>query len=435
MILELFFLLLLIIANGVFAMSEIAVVSARKARLQQWAEAGDASAQTALDLANAPERFLSTVQIGITLVGIFAGAFGGATVAEKLAVILNAIPWLAPYSTILSVSVVVVIITYLSLVIGELTPKRIALANAERIAIAVAPAMNSLARFTSPVVTFLSWSSQFLFWIFGIKEADEPAVTEDEVRILLRQGAEVGIFEATESQIVEQVFRLNDRTAHTLMTPRTELVWFNLSDDWGAVRAKLARSSYPDFPVADGGLDQVVGIVQAKTLLEQSLDDAPLDLQTLMNPPLFLPESMSVLDILDRFRTTGAQAALVIDEYGGLEGMIHVLDIMAGLVGALQESATGDRAIVQREDGSWLIDGQLPIEDFKTLFTIKALPEETTMGYQTVGGFVMAFLERIPVTGEQFQWSEWQFEIVDMDGNRIDKLLVTSPPPVSTEVE
>jgi putative hemolysin len=435
MTLELVFLFLLIVANGIFAMSEIAVVSARKARLQQWAEGGDASAQTALALANAPERFLSTVQIGITLVGIFAGAFGGATVAEKLEVILNTIPWLAPYSAALSVTVVVVVITYLSLVIGELTPKRIALTNAERIACTVAPFMNTLSRFTSPIVSFLSWSSELLFRLMGIKETEEPAVTEDEVRILLRQGAEVGVFEATEQQIVERVFRLNDRTAHTLMTPRREVVWFNLTDDWAAIRTKLAQSYYPDFPVADGGLDQVVGMVQAKTLLEQALADAPLDLRALMTPPLFLPESMSVLDILDRFRTTGAEAALVIDEYGGLDGMIHALDIMAGLAGTLDhDHATGDVAIVQREDGSWLIDGQFPIDDFKARFAIKALPEEATIGYQTVGGFVMAFLERIPATGDQFQWNEWQFEIVDMDGNRVDKLLVTFQPPVTTEI-
>jgi len=423
---ELVVIFLLILANGVLAMTELAVVSARKVRLRQRAESGDTQAQTALDLARSPGRFLSTVQIGITLVGALSGAIGGATIAEHLSVFIRRVSFLAPYSKTIGLAMVVVGITYTTLVIGELLPKQIALSNAEGIASKIAFPMVILSRIMSPVVAVLDYSTKVLMRLFGIKPSSEPPVTEDEVKIMIRQGTQVGIFEPIEEEMVGQVFRLSDQRASTLITPRTEIVWLDRDDDPEEILRKIKTSNYSRFPVAEGSLDNIEGIVQSKDLLMQTLASQPIDLESVMQPALFVPESIPVFEVLDRFKEMHAQLALVIDEYGILQGLVTINDILEAIVGQIpDEDRQLDLEIVERDDGSWLIDGMIPIEDFVDLFDV-TIPNRTKADYQTVGGFVMMIVGHIPSAGDSFHWHGLRFEVIDMDGLRVDKVLVES---------
>jgi putative hemolysin len=420
---EILFILLLIIANGLFAMSEIAIVSARKLRLQQRAEEGDTGARTALDLASAPSHFLSAVQIGITLIGILAGAFSGATLAERLATELNSIQFIAPYSEGIAIATVAAVITYLSLVIGELTPKRLALNNPEQIASTVAPLMRGLARVTSPLVHLLNLSTDALLRILGARKSSEPLVTEDEVRLMIEQGTQVGVFELTEQEMVERVFRLDDRKVNALMTPRPEIIWLDLTDSHEVNLQKITTSGHSRFPVAQDNLDNVLGMVLAKDLLAQSLKGQPIDLKTILQPALFVPVGMSALELLERFKESRSHTALVIDEYGGIQGLVTINNIMESIVGDIpltDKQAASE--VTQRPDGSWLIDGKLPIDEFKELVEIEKLPDEER--YQTLGGLVMASLGRIPVAGDSVEVSGLRLEVVDMDERRVDKVLV-----------
>jgi putative hemolysin len=419
---EILILSLLILVNGLFAMAEIAVISARKTRLQQQAQEGDKKAQTALDLANAPNQFLATVQIGITLVGIMAGAFGGATIAEELANALEQVPLLAPYSEAIGVGVVVLAITYLSLVIGELVPKRLGLNNAERVAARLAPSMRTLSRLSSPLVRFLDWSTNLALRLFGVKPRQETPVSEEEIKLLLQQGMRAGVFEPAEQTMVEQVFRLTDTTVKMLMTPRLDVVWLNLDDPLDETRRIVATRRHSRFPVARGDLDHVLGLVYAKDLLGKGLDGQPLDLAT-FRPALFLPESITALEAVEQMKEKHTDAALVIDEYGGLEGLLTVADILRAIVGDIPTPGEAiESEAVQREDGSWLLSGMLPVDEVKNLLGIGSLPYEGTH-YQTLGGLVLLCLGRIPATGDHFQCCDWQFEVVDMDGRRVDKVL------------
>jgi len=420
---EILFILLLIIANGLFAMSEIAIVSARKLRLQQRAEEGDTGARTALDLANAPSHFLSAVQIGITLIGILAGAFSGATLAERLATELNRIQFIAPHSEWIAIVIVAAIITYLSLVIGELAPKRIALNNPEQIASTVAPLMRGLSRVTSPLVHLVNLSTDGLLRILGVRKSSEPLVTEDEVKLMIEQGTQLGVFEPTEQAMVERVFRLDDRQVNALMTPRPEIIWLDLADAREVNLQKITASGHSRFPVAQDSLDNVLGIVQAKDLLAQSLSGQPMDLKAILQPALFVPEGMSALELLEQFKERRSHSALVIDEYGGIQGLVTINNIMESIVGdiPLTDKQTAPE-VTQRPDGSWLIDGKLPIDEFKELVGVGQLPDEER--YQTIGGLVMTFLGRIPVAGDSFETSDLRFEVVDMDERRVDKVLV-----------
>jgi putative hemolysin len=423
--LEVLLILLLTLANGVLAMSEIAIVSARRARLQQRAEEGERGARVALQMAEEPTRFLSTVQIGISLVGILAGAFGGATLADRLAVVLQRIPLIAPYSGVISLIVVVLGIAYLSLVIGELVPKRLALNNAERIAAAVALPMRTLSILASPVVLFLSASTEVVVRFLGMRPSTEPPVTEQEVEYMIEEGTEVGVFEQVERDIVRRVFRLSDRRVSSLMTHRTEIVWLDPDDPEADILGSITGSIHTRFPVARASLDDVLGVVQAKDLLAQRLDGQPLDLEAILHPPVFVPESAPALDVLDLFKQGRQPLALVIDEYGGLEGLVTVNDILEGIVGDLPEEREEEEPeAIQRRDGSWLLDGSIPIDAFKDLLGISDLPLEEERHFETLGGFVMAYLGHIPATGEQFQWNGWCLEVMDMDGHRVDKVLV-----------
>jgi putative hemolysin len=431
--LELLFILLLIIANGVFALSEMAIVSARKVRLRQRAKSGDKRARAALELAKTPGRFLSTVQIGISLVAALTGAVGGVTVAEVLATRLDQVAFLASYSETISVAIVVIVITYLSLVIGELLPKQIALSNAERIASLVAPPMTLLAKLASPIVYLLNASTKVLMRILGVKPSSDPPVTEEEVRVMIAQGTQVGIFEPIEEEMVGQVFRLSDQRAFSLITPRSEIVWLNLDDSPEDIRRQIVSSGYSRFPVGEGSLDEVRGLVQARDLLAQSMAGKPIDLEAVLRSALFVPESIPVFEVLDRFKQTQSQVALVIDEYGILQGLVTLDDILEAIVGDIPDPGEViDLEIVEREDGSWLLDGMVPIDEFIELFQLKVPLDRREWNCQTLGGFVMTVLGRVPTAGDRFEWDHLRFEVVDMDGLRVDKVLVVPRPDIQT---
>lgn len=417
---------LLIFVNGIFALSEIAVVSARKTRLQQWADEGNARARAALELANNPNQFLATIQIGITLVGILAGAFGGATIATELAVILSDITWLAPYGHPLSLTLVVLVITYLSLIVGELVPKRLALNNPERMAMAIAAPMQGLSRVAYPAVHLLGLSTEFLLRALGMKPSAEPPVTEEEIRALIEQGTQAGMFEEAEQEMVERVFRLGDRRVSAVMTPRTEIVWLDREASALEIRRTITESVHSRFLVADGSLDNVLGVVHAKDLLAHILGEQVVNLEATLQQPLYVPESMRALKVLELFKQSGTHIALVIDEYGGIQGLVTPSDILEAIVGDLPEAGEQVEPLaVQRPDGSWLLDGMLPVDEFKDLFDLGELPGEDQGIYQTLAGFVIMQLGRIPAATDYFIWEGLKIEVVDMDGNRVDKVLVT----------
>jgi putative hemolysin len=427
-LIEILVLAVLILANGFFAMSEIAVVSARKTRLQQQAQEGDRRAQAALELARAPNQFLATIQIGITLVGILAGAFGGATIARELAVVLDEVPFLATYSQAISVGIVVVTITYFSLVIGELVPKRLGLSKAEQLAAGIAPFMKTLSRLASPFVRVLNFSTEAVVRVLGVRPEPETPVSEEEIKLLLRYGTRAGTFEPAEQAMVERVFRLDDVTISGLMTPRPDIIWLDLEDPADEVRDIVAAGSHSRYPVARGDLDHPAGLVYSKDLLANLLEGQPFGLEATVHPALYLPERISVLEALDRLKEAHADAALVINEYGGFEGLLTLTDILQAIVGDIP--APGqllEQEAVRRTDGSWLLDGALPADEVKELLGLESLPRGYESQYQTLGGLVMLCLGRVPGAGDGFEWAGWHFEVMDMDGHRVDKVLVVPP--------
>ena len=422
---QIIIVLLLIVVNGLFAMSEIAIISARKARLRQKADEGDHKARAALELAETPNRFLSTAQIGITLIGILAGAFGGATLAEELGAYLGRIPPLKPYGEVIGLVIVVLATTYLSLVIGELVPKRLALNNPERIAAAIAAPMRALSVIAYPAVRLLSLSTELVLRILGIRPSAEPPITEEEINVLLEQGTEAGIFQEAEQDMVESVLLLDERRAAGLMTPRPEVVWLDIDDPPDEIRRKMIASPYSRFPVCRGSLDDVLGEVEARDLLARNLCGESFDLKSLLQKPLYVPETMPALKVLEAFKKSGTQMALVIDEYGSIQGLVTLKDILEAIVGDIPSAEElAEPQVVQREDGSWLLDGMLPVEEFREILGIGELPGEEQGLYQTIAGFVMTQLGRIPSAAEHFEWGGLRFEVMDMDGNRVDKVLV-----------
>lgn len=431
--LEVSLIFVLVLANGLFSMAEMAVVSARKARLRQRSDNGERGATVALALADNPHDFLSTVQIGITLIGTLAGAFGGATIAEKLAVYLKQYPAIAPYSDSVSITVVVVIIAYLSLILGELVPKNIALSNPEGIASALAPPMRWLSRIGAPAVQFLTFSTKIVMKVLPVRPSTEAPVTEEEVKVLIAQGTQHGTFEEAEQEMVEGVFRLGDRRIVELMQPRGRVAALDVTAPWAVNRDVLARSRFSRFPVVDGDLDRILGIVHVKELFLSLDAGQPPDLRRLARPPLLVPENTPALDVLDRFQETGDQMAIVVDEHGGVQGISTLTDLVESVVGDLRDPhASGRPRIVRREDGSWLVDGALPIADFLEYLGLRELPGEET-DFTTVGGLILAHLHRIPSAGDRLRIDDWHFEVLDMDRNRIDKVLVgkTGTPPAN----
>ena len=427
MALDIFLLFILFLLNGVFAMSELAIASARKTRLQQWAEEGDERAAVALRLAEHPNRFLSTVQIGITLIGIVTGFYGGATLSEPVARYLARVPALAPYSQSIAVVLVVGLVTYLSLLIGELVPKRLALQNPERIAMAIAQPMNFLSRIAAPLVTFLGASSDLILRLLGVRHAGDPPITEEEIEILLQEGAAAGVFAPAEHEMVEGIFDLGDREARELMTPRYRLVALDVDDPLDESFRKMAASPHQVFPVYEGDLDRLLGMAPVKSLWAASLSGDPIDLRALTEPALIVPESMPALEVLQRFRDRASNAAMVVDEYGGIQGLISLHDLMEAITGDLAVSQERSGEVVRRDDGSWLLDGALPVHEVRDVLEIDdPLPGEENGDYETLGGFLMSRLERIPDVGDKTDWSGHRFEVVDMDGRRVDRVLVTT---------
>jgi putative hemolysin len=424
--LEVLTILLLIFANGIFVMSELAIVSARKVRLQSLANQGDKRARVALDLANAPNQFLASVQIGITLLAILSGAFAESTLANRLAPLVSLIPGLTPYNSAIASVTAVLLVTYLTLIIGELVPKQIALNYPEKIATVVALPLRFLAKLASPIVYLLSASTDLVVRLLGISPSTEPQVTEEEIRVLIEQGTEAGTFEAAEQDMVERVFRLGDRPVSAVMTPRPDIVWLDLEDTVEENCQKILDSCHSRFPVCQEGLDNVLGISHVTDMLERCLSGQALDLTVSLRQPIFVPESTRGLKILELFKQTGIHMALVVDEYGVIQGLVTLNDIMVEIVGDVPNAGNLEEPMaVQRDDGSWLLDGMLPVDEFFELFDLEGIPKEHRGSYQTLGGFVITHLGRIPAATDNFEWELLRFEVMDMDGNRVDKVLVT----------
>ena len=427
---EIVFVLGLVLANGLFAMSEMSIISSRRARLEQRAADGDAGALTALELAGSPNRFLSTVQIGITLIGILAGAVGGAGLAEFLARQLALVPALEPYSATIGLVLVVSGIGYLSLVLGELAPKRIALGNPERIASLVARPMRLLSKIAAPVVRLLSLSTDVVIRLAGAKESKEPPVTEQEIRILIRQGTESGVFEPIEQDMVESVFHLGDRSVASLMTPRPDVVFLRVGDTADRVQEVLAEHHFSRYPLREMDSDEMLGIVRAKDILLEVLRGETLDLTSIARPALVVPETTSAMKTLEQMKGARVHSALVVDEFGVTVGMVTYHDVLEAIVGDLPSAdRPKDSQAVRREDGSWLLDGALSVDELVALLDLGAKAGEVRGPYHTLGGFVAARLGALPKVADRFRWNDFVFEVVDMDANRVDKVLVTPAAP------
>jgi len=422
---EIIILILLILLNGLFSMAELAVVSARRVRLQTHAKDGHKGARAALDLVDNPTRFLSTVQIGITLIGILSGALGGATIAENLSLFFNQYPALTSYSEALGVGIVVIIVTFFSLVIGELVPKRLALGNPERIASGVAPLMVLAYKITTPIVNLLSFSTEFTLRLLGIKSVDEPAVTEEEIKILIDQGRKSGVFEDVEQKIVERVFRMSDRTVNSIMTYRAEIVWLDVDDPFEVSIDKVIESGHTNFVLSQGDLDNIVGIVRAKDLLAECAGGDPVSVRTSPQLPPLFPKGMNALDAVERMREERSPLALILDEFGSIIGLVTLTDVLEAIIGEMPGMDVNDGPeATQREDGSWLVDGIMSVDELQLLLEMDVLPEQDT-DYETVSGMLMVYLGRIPHVGDTFEWRNLRFEVMDLDGFRVDKVLVT----------
>jgi putative hemolysin len=422
--LEIIFIFVLLLANGVFAMAEISLVASRKAKLKTLADEGHNGAKLAHALASAPGKFLSTVQVGITLVGTLAGAFGGARIAETLSLYVDKIPVLkgAP-SHYISLFIVVAIITYFSVIIGELVPKRLALSNPEKIA--------------SPLVNLLSHSSDFLMALLGVRKTKESAVSEEEVRVLIDEGLSTGVFKKAEKDMVEGVFELDEQHAGDLMTPRARMIWLSLDDTDDENWRRIAGSGHSHFPVYQETRDNVIGMVSVKSLWANLSLAGRVELRALVTPPLYVPTAMPAGKLIESFKKSGKHIALVVDEFGGLQGLVTLNDVMMAIVGNLPErEQRHDPKAALRQDGTWLIDAMLDIDETKSSLGIEEdLPGENENRFSTLGGFILFRIGHIPREGEKFQWDGFEFEIIDMDRQRIDKVLVTPRAPKKTEPE
>jgi putative hemolysin len=412
---------LLILMSGFFAMSEAAIFAARKSRLQHRANEGDVRARRALDLSGKPNRFLPTVTIGITLVGILTGAIGGAPIADALAVQLVKFPALIPYAHSVALTLVVIILTFVTMLLGELVPKRLALYNAEKIASGIAGFMSFVAAVLYPVVWLLGKSTDGMLHLLRVQHTDEPPVTEEELLVQLNEGTQAGVFEESEQDMVEGVFSLSDQRVNAMMTPRNEIVWLDVNDPVEEIRRKVRESPFSRFPVAEDSLDNVLGVVKAKELLLADLKSGG-ELRQIARPPIHIPETAFGSRALEMFRESKRELMLVVDEFGVVQGLITLADILEEIVGTFE----GGPQATQRQDGSWLLDGMLPNDEFKEIFNLRHLPDEEE--YETLGGFVMMQLGRIPQPSDQFEWKGLCFEVMDMDDKRVDKVLVTSMP-------
>jgi len=426
--LQIAFVFLLIVLNGLFAMAEAAMLASRRARLQHAADSGRSGARAALELVSDPGRFLSTVQIGITVISVLASAFGGITLGDRLATELERMPGVVgQYAHAIAIVAVVVGISYVSLVVGELVPKRIALSRPEAIAAGFAKFLRLFSRVAAPLEWFLSASSNLLLRLVPMKP-DPTGATEEEITVMLREGTAAGRFHAVETSIVQMAFRLGDRRVGAVMTPRTQVDWLDLADPVEEQRRKVASSAYSRFPVVEGSTAQVAGIVQVKDLLAQVLGDKPFDLRAAVRRPLYVPNTVTALRALEIFKKSGEPMALVVDEYGAFEGLVTLHDILQALVGDIpQQGSSTDAPIVKREDGSWLVDGMVPVDEIKDLTGLAHLPDEENGTFHTLGGFVMAQMNRIPSVADHIMVESFRFEVMDMDGRRVDRVLIVPP--------
>lgn len=419
-IVVIFFLVLL---NGLLAMSEMAIIAARKSKLQQLAEAGSRRSAIALRLAEHPENLLSAVQIGITLIGIVAGVVGGATIAERLSLYLEKFAWVGNYSVAIAGVIVVGLITFISLLFGELVPKRIALSNPEKIAARTAGFMVGIERLTFPLVRILTKSTNAILHFLGVRQVAEPEVTEEEVKVLLEEGTKAGIFEEVEQDMVESVLTLDNRPISALMTPRTEIDWYDLEDPIEVFEEKIRTSQRSVFPVAHDTLDNVLGVVDVKDYLVMKLEKkSKKDIREILRNSLFIVESTPILKVVEMFKRTGIHIAMIIDEHGVVQGLVTINDVLEAIVGDI--SLSGEPEALQREDGSWLIDGMLPLDEFKRIFNLDKWSGEEQGHYYTMGGLLVVHLGRAPKAGDKLMWNNFSFEVVDMDGRRVDKIIV-----------
>lgn len=426
---EILVIALLLLLNGIFAMYEIALISARRSNLEEEAKSGRLGAQTALALLAEPEKVLSAIQVGITLIGIASGAFAGLALAEDVAPLLKNVGWLAPHAHTLSVIIVVGVITYLSLIIGELVPKTIALNNAEAIAIFLSPAMKVFGSVTYPVVWILSISTKIVLKLFGVQNRNEALVTEEELRMFLKKGSEHGVIEKEESDMINEVIRFGDKRAGALMVPRVDVVWIDIHQTNDEILSEVLHSSYPRMPVCEDEIDNIKGVVNVREVLAYYIQHQTLHLEELLLDPLYIPEQAPALKVLEMFRETKKHFGIVINEYGSVEGIITLHDLTENIMGDLPALGdVDDPEVFQREDGSYLMDGSMKVEDVEDLLNVPSFfdSDEERPAVNTLGGLAMYQLNRIPAIGDKFSAGGYLFEIVDMDGNRVDKVLVKS---------
>ncbi len=421
---EVVVIVVLILLNAVLAMSELSVVSSRRSRLQSLVKRRHRGARAALKLLDDPTAFLSTVQIGITAIGVLAGAFSGATLADELTAWLDSFPWIAPYGNPVAIGAIVLVITYLSLVAGELVPKRIAMSDPERVASTLAPFMRSLARFASPAVWVLRLSTEAILRLFGLARERAMTVTEDEVKMLVAEGTRAGVFMPKEREMIEGVLRLADRTARAIMTPRTEVAWLDEHATAMDVVEQIEKRRLSRFPVCRDTIDNPLGVVHMKDLVRAALSGQPLSLPELLVPPFVVLDGTPVLKLLEGFRREGVHMAIVVDEYGATQGVVTLADIIEAVAGALPELGNElSMALVKRDDGSWLVDGSVAIDEFEDRIGLSGLRGSRT--FDTVAGYALYRLGRLPSVGDAFTDRTGHYEIVDMDGRRIDKLIFT----------
>ncbi|MFM5881994.1 MULTISPECIES: hemolysin family protein [Methanobrevibacter] len=427
--LKIVIIIILIILTGYLSMAELAVVSIRKAKMQKYLEDGNKNAQIVFDLLEDPNEFLSTVQIGISLIGVLTGAFGGITLAEPLAKII----YFIPYSDMISVVLVVLVTTYLTLVIGEIVPKVIALNDPEKVSLKVAKSMVILSKISKPASFVLAKSSSFLLWVLRIENKNDEIVTEEEIELMIKEGREDGTIEKEEEDIIKRVFKLDDKKVESIMTPRNEIIWINLEDSRDINKIKIVESKRSIFPIAKGELDDFIGVVQAKDILSVMFSEEEFDINTIIKEPLVVSEHLETLELLKEFKENQGYVhmSLVIDEFGSVEGLITLNDLLEGIVGDIPGIDEEDEPeAIKREDGTWLIDGRYPIDKFKKLFKFEdPLPDEEEDNYTTLAGFILSISGTIPDEEDKYECGRFIFEIIDIDGHQIDKVLVTDLGP------
>lgn len=425
----------LIVFNGLFSMSEIAIVTARKTRLQKMAEDGDSGAASALALGRDPTRFLSTVQIGITSIAILSGIAGEAALAEPLHSWLIVRGFEPPTAGYLATGIVVLALTYFSIVIGELVPKRFGQLHPEAVARRVALPMSLLAIIAKPFVMLLSFSTRSLLSLFGVRQDDATPVTEEDIHALLKEGSDAGVIEHHEHTIVRNVFRLDDRQIASLMVPRMDVACLDVEASAEHNRALLERGEHNRLPVVRGGLHELLGVVSTRTLLAQALRGEPLDFEAHMRKPVYVPESLTGLELLQEFRKSGVQLAFVVDEYAGVQGIVTQHDLLEAITGEFSSAEPEDAWAIPRDDGSWLLDGLIPLQELKDRLELRDLPAGVQDRYHTLNGMFMLLMGRLPSTTDHFDWAGWRFEVVDMDGHRIDKVLASRAVPPQVTIQ